>query len=194
MTHTRTAWLCGTFLLLLGTSLLAAPEPPSSSAASMQRKLDYLQKNASQPKPDPAPMQFSEQEVNAYLASGAVKMPRGVQSLRTMGSLDVITAYAKVNFDEVTGGRSSSPLLKLFAGTHDVMVMAHARGVRGEGLVDVDSVAIDDIAVPHFALQLFVEKYLQPKYPNLGIHSHFALPERIDSATVGSHRLIVVQR
>jgi hypothetical protein len=180
--------------MLLGASLLAAPEPPSAPAASMQRKLDYLQKNASQPKPDPAPTQFSEQEVNAYLASGAVKMPRGVQSLRTMGSLDVITAYAKVNFDEVTGGRSSNPLLKLFSGTHDLMVMAHARGVRGEGLVDIDSVAIDDIVVPHFALQLFVEKYLQPKYPNLGIHSHFALPERIDSATVGSHRLIVAQR
>jgi hypothetical protein len=194
MTHTRTAWLYGTFLLLLGTSLLAAPEPPSSPAASMQRKLDYLQKNASQLKPDPAPTQFSEQEVNGYLASGAVKMPRGVQSLRTMGSLDVITAYAKVNFDEVTGGRSSNPLLRLFSGTHDVMVMAHARGVHGQGLVDVDSVAIDDIVVPHFALQLFVEKYLQPKYPNLGIHSHFALPERIDSATVGSHRLIVAQR
>jgi hypothetical protein len=194
MTNTRTAWLRSALWMLLSASLLAAPEPALSPAASMQRKLDYLQGNASRPKPDLAPTQFSEQEINAYLASGAVKLPRGVQSLRTMGSLQVITAYAKVNFDEVTAERPSNPLLRLFSGTHDVMVMAHARGVHGEGLVDVDSVAIDDIAVPHFALQLFVEKYLQPKYPNLGIHSRFALPERIDSATIGSHRLIVAQR
>jgi hypothetical protein len=181
-------------LLAIPALLFAAPESLPSPAASMQRKLDYLEKNAAQSKPDPAPTQFSEQEVNAYVASGAVKLPRGVRSLRLMGSIGVITAYAKINFDEITAGRPSNPLLRLFSGMHDVMVVAHSRGLHGEGLVDVDSVSIDDIEVPRFALQLFVEKYLQPKYPNLGLHSHFALPERIDTATVGSHRLIVTQK
>jgi hypothetical protein len=161
----------------------------------MQRKLDYLRRNAARPRPDPAPTQFTEQEINAYIASGAVKLPAGVKSLRMTGSIGVVTGYAKVNFEDVSAGRrSSSPLLRLFSGVHDVMVIAHAHGVHGEGLVDVDSVSIDDVDVPRFALQLFVEKYLQPKYPNLGLHSTFALPVRIDTATVGSHRLIVTQQ
>ncbi len=180
---------------LVAVQLHAVPEPPLPPAASMQRKLDHLSKNAARPQPDAAPTQFTEQEINAYIASGAVKFPPGVKSLRVMGSIGVVTAYAKVDFDEINAGRrSSSPLLRIFSGVHDVMVIAHARGVSGEGLVDVDSVSIDDVDVPRFALQLFVEKYLQPKYPNLGLHSTFALPVRIDTATVGSHRLIVIQR
>ncbi len=33
-----------------------------------------------------------------------------------------------------------------------------------------------------FVLELFVEKYLKPKYPDIGIDSRFALPARVDSA------------
>jgi hypothetical protein len=43
-------------------------------------------------------------------------------------------------------------------------------------------------------LQLFVEKYLQPKYPEIGLDSRFALPERIDTAVVGERRLVLIQR
>jgi len=43
-------------------------------------------------------------------------------------------------------------------------------------------------------LQLFVEKYVQPRYPGLGLDSKFSLPDRIDSATVGAHELTVMQK
>jgi hypothetical protein len=58
----------------------------------------------------------------------------------------------------------------------------------------VDSVSIDDMEVPHFVLQLFVDKFLTPKYPNLGIDSQFQMPDRIDNATVGTHELTVTQK
>ncbi len=45
-----------------------------------------------------------------------------------------------------------------------------------------------------FVLQLFVEKYLKPKYPNIGIDSRFALPARVDAATVGLHKVSVTQK
>ena len=58
----------------------------------------------------------------------------------------------------------------------------------------MDSVAIDGIAVPHFVLQLFVEKYITPRYPGVGLDSIFELPDKIDSAVVGTHKLSIVQR
>ena len=63
-----------------------------------------------------------------------------------------------------------------------MVVTAHARGEHGQGFVQVDSVSIDGVEVPRFVLELFVEKYLAPKYPNIGIDSRFALPARVDTA------------
>jgi hypothetical protein len=111
------------------------------------------------------------------------------------GEPGVITGRARVDFDRVReGAHSSNPLLSIFSGVHDVEVVAHAHGVKAKGQVHVDSVSLDGIEVPRFVLQLFVEKFLQPKYPQLGLDSQFELPDRIDSATVGQHTLTVIQK
>jgi hypothetical protein len=44
------------------------------------------------------------------------------------------------------------------------------------------------------ALEYFVSKYITPKYPNIGLDSQFRLPNRIDTATVGYHKLTVTQK
>lgn len=168
---------------------------PSSDAASMEQKLHRLGTNAHRPHPDPAPTTFTEQEVNAYLASGKVKLPAGVQSVNLQGAPGVITGAAKVDFDRIReGSHSSNPLLSMFSGVHDVVVVAHAHGSGGKGYVDVDSVSLDGVEIPEFVLELFVERYLHPKYPQIGIDSVFALPDRIDTATVGLHQLVVTQK
>lgn len=58
----------------------------------------------------------------------------------------------------------------------------------------MDSVSLDGVEVPRFVLEMFVEKYLKPKYPNIGIDSRFALPARVDAATVGLHKVTVTQK
>jgi hypothetical protein len=60
--------------------------------------------------------------------------------------------------------------------------------------VHVDSVSLDGIEVPNFVLELFVEKYLTPRYPQIGMDSRFTLPDRIDSAVVGRHQVTLVQK
>src|ERR1700704_5439969 len=60
--------------------------------------------------------------------------------------------------------------------------------------VHVNSVAIDEVEVPQFVLELFVDKYVTPRYPGVGLDSVFALPDKIETATVGEHRLTIVQR
>jgi hypothetical protein len=100
-----------------------------------------------------------------------------------------------VDFDRVReGAHSSNPLLAIFSGVHQVQVATHAHGVGHEGYVHVDSVSLDGVEVPRFVLQLFVEKFLQPKYPELGLDSRFALPDLIDMARVGEHQVVLTQK
>ncbi len=198
-------------VLLLAAALAAqstrpnAPNstPPASATEAMYRaaaasataKLEHVEQNAERPTPNPAPTVFTDREINAYLASGEVKKPKGVRSLVVSGEPGVVTARATIDFDAITAGaRSPNPLLSLFSGVHDVDASAHAAGAGGRGQVHIDSVAIDGITVPRMALELFVDHYVRPRYPNVGIDSTFKLPERIDTATVGRHEVTVTQK
>ena len=179
--------------LLAATS--GAPQNAGSPVDSMERKLQYVQQNGAQATPDPKPTEFTEQEVNAYVASGRVKLPAGVQSVRFEGQPNVIRGISRVDFDQLKAGRNSSnPLLSVFSGVHDVLVVAQARGVNHMGYVEVQSVSLDDVEIPRFVLQVFVQKYLQPKYPNVGLNSQFALPAKVDTATVGQSKVTITQK
>ena len=107
----------------------------------------------------------------------------------------MIIGTARVDFDQLKAGKNSyNPLLSIFSGLHDVVVTSHASGAKGEGLVHVDSVSLDGVDVPQFVLELFVEKYLKPKYPDIGMDSRFALPARVDSAVIGLHKVTLTQQ
>ncbi len=177
--------------------ILSAPGAQNSSQelASIDKKISHLDANARAARPDSKPTVLTEKEINAYLASDEVQMPVGVESVVLSGTPGAISGTAKVDFDKVREGvHSSNPLLSIFSGIHDVEVETHAYGRDGQGYVHVDSVALDGIVVPQFVLRLFVEKYIEPKYPNVGIDSKFALPDRIDSAVVGQHQVTLIQK
>ena len=187
------------FALLLSVGL-ALPQRTVSTAASpavqsMERKLQHLESNAQASPPDSTPTVLTENEVNAYVNSGAVHLPRGVQRVRLQGLPGVITAGMRVDFDQITqGSRSMNPLLALFSGVHEVQVATHAHGQRGLGYVHVDRVTIDGVEVPQVALEFFIDRYIKPKHPELGIDSRFHMPNRIDTAVVGQRQVTIVQR
>jgi hypothetical protein len=195
-------WLCALVCLGRQTSLRRPPRPGAVQAGSthrladsMQRKLDHIRDNAQQPHPDQTPTVMSEDEVNDYLASGKVQLPQGVKKVTLQGRSGVVEGFVNVDFDEIRAGqRSSNPLLGIFSGRHMVHVEGDASGSGGQGKVHVRNVAIDGVDVPRMALEFFVEKYITPKYPNVGLDSEFQLPNRIDVATVGYHKLTVTQR
>lgn len=181
--------------VVISILLCMANSATSPDAAAMQRKLDYVEKNGRSSHPNQKPTALSEREVNAYVASDYVKLPNGIESVKLAGESGVVTGDTRVDFDRIREGiHSSNPLLSMFSGVHDVVVITHARGEAGHGYVHVDSVSLDGIEVPRFVLQMFVEKFLTPKYPEIGLDSQFALPDRIDSAKVGEHELIIIQK
>jgi len=180
--------------LLTGAGLPGA-SGESREVSKPQRKIQHIEANARSPHPDSAPTVLTEQEVNAYLASDKIQLPAGVQSVKLEGHPGIINGTARVDFDRVReGAHASNPLLSIFSGVHEVAVTTHAHGANGQGYVHVDSVSLDGIEVPNFALQLFVEKYLQPRYPQIGIDSRFNLPDRIVQATVGEHQITIIQK
>jgi hypothetical protein len=198
-------FLFATTLLLSQASISAAQNstPAGSTteamyraaAASADAKLRHIENNGASQHPDQTPTVLTEREINAYMSSGKVKLPKGVSQLRFLGAAGTVTANANVDFDKITEGRkSSNPLMGLFSGMHQVEVVSHAQGMGGQGRVQIDSVSIDGIGVPRIALEYFASKYIKPKYPNLGLDSQFALPDRIDTATIGDHNLAVVQK
>jgi len=164
-------------------------------AESMQAKLDHIRENGERQHPDQTPTVLTEDEINDYFASGKVQLPQGVKKVKLEGRSGVVNGFLNVDFEEIRAGqRSSNPLLSIFTGRHDVQLEADAAASGGIGKVHARRVSIDGIDVPRMALEFFVQKYVTPKYPNVGIDSEFKLPSRIDIATVGYHKLTITQK
>jgi len=188
------------FLLPALTPALTPALPQAGSgrnrnpAAEMERKLEHLRSNGKLEHPDPKPTVFMEEEINAYLSSGEVKFPAGVESVNFQEEPGIVTANLKVDFDKLKAKRNSgNPLLQIFTGMHAIEGRAHAHGADGSAFVNLDSVSLDGVEIPRLVLQLFADQYLRPQYPQAGLDSQFALPARIDTVMVGSHRLTLTQ-
>ena len=164
-------WNLG-LLGLVWLALVAASETKPATpqkqqvalADSAAQKLAHIQRNGMQQKPDQTPVVLTEAELNAYFAEGRVKLPKGVKSVHFKSEPGIVTANTEINFDEVRAGQeSSNPLLAIFSGVHDVQVVAHGAGSGGLARVQVESVSLDGMKVPRFALEMFVEKFIRPK-------------------------------
>jgi len=190
-------------LLLITVALAQESSPPASGtqaiyqaeARSAQRKFDYIRQNATRATPDQQPTLLTENEINGWLTSGRAQLPEGVKKLQFHGEPGIINATALVDFDEITAHQHSfNPLLSLFTGTHRVEATAQAQGSGGVAHIHIQSVSLDGIAIPRTALEFFVDHYIQPKHPEIGLDTEFKLPYRIDLATVGARQLTLTQK
>ncbi len=180
--------------IFLSASAIGAQKGTAAKAGA-EGKFEHIERNGSLAHPDATPTQITEKELNTYLASGTLEMPPGVESIRMEGDAGGLIGRARVDFDKVRSEtKNPNPMLSLFTGVHDVVVTAQASGSGGKGTVLVDKVWFDGTEIPRFVVQMFVEKYLAPRYPGVGMESKFPLPNRIDSAVIGSHVLTVIQK
>lgn len=167
----------------------------SPAAQRCQSKFDFLERNATAKPVQRRSTQINADELNAWFREGGYKLPQGVQKVIFHGQPDTIRANATVDFDAVKEGKHNlNPLLSIFSGVHEVEVTATASAQNGQGHVSIQTVSIDGVGVPRMALELFVNKYLKPKYPNVGLENDFEMPDRIDSATVGNDNALLTQK
>ena len=167
----------------------------SAAAQKFQDKLNFLERNAQAKPVQRRSTQINAEEVNAWFREGGYKLPQGVEKVVFHSRADTIQADSTVDFDAVKQGkRNLNPLLSIFSGVHEVQVTAAASAQNGQGHVTIESVSIDGVGVPHLALEMFVKRYITPKYPNVGLDNLFQMPDRIDSATVGNDNALVTQR
>ena len=189
-------WL---WMALSCSNLLLCQSTPgrhfSPEAQSFQNKLDQIERNASANPVQRRSIQINANEVNAWFREGGYKLPQGVEKVVFSSIPETIQADATVDFDAVKEGkRNLNPLLSVFSGVHDVQVTAKASADNGTGHVSIETVSIDGVSVPRLALEMFVSKYLKPKYPNVGLDNDFKMPDRIDTATVGNNNALLTQR
>ncbi|ABF42858.1 hypothetical protein Acid345_3858 [Candidatus Koribacter versatilis Ellin345] len=138
---------------------------------------------------------ISDAELNAWLNEGGVKWSDGVSDVRMSTDPGVIHGSAQVDFDKVTAkARTNNPLMMMFTGLHIVRVTATAAGSKGRGRITVQSVSLDGLEIPKQALELFIQHYLQPKYPEVDLDTIIGLPYRIDTAVVGDGQITLTQR
>jgi hypothetical protein len=195
--------LCAALSLLTASPRLSAQTAgsetsrmQSAAADAMQRKIDFIKANAGAQRIDPRPTQFTQNEINAYFAERRIpKMPEGVKSVRFALTPGTVTAYARIDFDEITkNARSRNPLLSIFSGEHDVQVVADANGANGMTHVVVRSVVLDGLTIPKMALEMFIERWVNPKYPNIKLDGEYKLPARLDSVKIEERAGVVTQK
>lgn len=177
---------------------VAAPSASEQQklADSMARKIASIRQNGDRPDPQKRTTVFAQDEVNAYFAERRVKMPEGVKVVTFGLGANAVTSHALIDFDEITRERRSrNPLMYFFTGTHNVEVVARTEQAgAGRVRVNVESVAIDGVAVPRMALDFFIERFVNPKYPNVGLDREYALPAKLDAVIIAPRKGTAIQK
>jgi hypothetical protein len=166
-----------------------------AAADAMQRKITYVDHNGHLAKPDPRPTIFIQSEINAYFQERRLKMPEGVRSVVWTLSPGTVMARTRVDFDEITANRRADhPLLMIFSGIHDVEVVAEASGLNGIAHVRVESASIDGVNIPRRVLQMFIDRWVKPKYPNVDLENDYQMPVRINYVQIQDRKATLTQK
>lgn len=167
-----------------------------AAADSFHKKVDFIKNNATSENPSAKATVFSQEEVNAYFAERRLKMPEGVKTVTFELEKDLVRAFTRVDFEQMRRSRPNmNPLLAIFDGIHDCEVIAETQMVSpGIVRVNVESVRIDGMKVPKMALRMFIDHYVKPKYPNVGLDAEYKLPVRIDSAVIEREKGTIRQK
>lgn len=184
-------------LLCLAAPLGAAPAKSRKQLAdSMEKKIAAVRENGECERPKKQTTVFAQDEINAYFAERRLPMPEGVRSVTFDLTPGKVFSRARIDFDEITRERRTrNPLMHLFTGTHNVEVAARATAAgAGKVRVNVESVAIGGVTVPRMALQFFIERFVNPKYPNVRLDGEYTLPAKMDSVTIDARKGTVVQK
>jgi len=189
---------CFFALIILATfALLAQAARHTPAYLSMDKKIALIESNSSNSPAQPQTTTITQDELNAYLTEGGVTIPKGISNVKIEFGPGTVHGSSQVNFDQLSeghGGGGNPIFSAIFTGTHDVEADAQASGSSGQGTVTIETVKLDGVAIPKSALQYLIQYYVKPKYPNAGMTSTFALPDKIENAAVQQSQVALTQK
>ena len=114
---------CFILLTLTLTEAAAAQNKPlqnSAAVASMDRKLQRIETNGASAHPDQTPTEFTEEEVNSYIASGRIQLPVGVQSVKFQGEPELLQPTR--GLISISSRREGAPRIHSWACSQECMM------------------------------------------------------------------------
>ncbi|MCC6586683.1 MAG: hypothetical protein IT168_08190 [Bryobacterales bacterium] len=168
-------------MLVIG-ALVAAAESEYESA---RRKADLIESDQAKPG---STVSFSVAEANAYAREEARKeVGDGLRNTKVWFGSGTASGSATIDFVKVQTARGKPPgmLMRLMLeGEKDVQVTVRVESRGGQAKIDVDEVYINGLAIPKSAVNLLIDYYVMPRYPEAKIGQWFELRHRVDTIGV----------
>lgn len=131
---------------------------------------------------------FSPAEVNAYAAEEVRKeVPEGMRSPRIVLGANSATGTALIDFNKMQTARGTPPgalLSLLLRGEHEVSVDLGFQSANGIARVDVRRVTVGGASLSGRALDLVIDYYVLPRYPEAAIGRPFQLRHNVQKVAV----------
>jgi hypothetical protein len=187
--------LAGLFAANPGAAL--APEPGLSreAAESTANKLRQIQ-DASQPGHSFGLVRINEAEANSYLYYDmASSFPPGISKAHLKLEPGRPHGTAEVDFDRLMGSLKTPPnplVAYLLRGVHTLGVDGTFSGANGMAQFRLETVTLDDVAVPQMVVDYLIDHYLKAHYPDVSVDRPFPLPSSIQRLSVEAGSIVVV--
>jgi len=131
---------------------------------------------------------FTLGEVNAYAAEEArQEVPEGLRSPSITLGPGTVRGSAMIDFAKVQTARGNPPnmlLAWMLRGERQVTVDVAVQSSNGTARIDVQSVTIGSATLSGRALDLVIEYYVMPRFPDAAIGRPFQLRHNIQQAAV----------
>jgi hypothetical protein len=184
----RHAWVLGSAGCAALLLPLAVPAG-TASAAGTRHKIHQIETESLRPG---ARITFTTDEINAYAREQvATAVGDAIKQPRVEFASGQATGSAVVDFVKLQTQRGQPPgaLLRwALRGEKPIKVRLRFRSGNGEGRVDVEEVELAGVPLTGRALDLVIDYYLRPRYPDIAIGEPFELRhkvERIDLTALG---------
>ncbi len=182
----RAAWLL----------LLVIPLQPASNIDRLPtaRKMEMIEKG----KVDPGShVAFSEAELNTYFAQKVREaVPDGMKDTRVqIGDGGVITGQARVDFVKMKRAQGQDMgwiMRQMLEGEHDLRVVGRLETSAGRGRVDLQRVDVGSMAFKGRALDMLINTFLAPHYPQAKPGQSFELGYNMDRIDLKPGQALVV--
>ena len=138
--------------------------------------------------PPQGSVNFTPGEINAYAAAEARKeVPEGLRSPQITLGPGTIRASALIDFSKVQTASGNPPgllLSMLLRGERQVTVDVSVQSDNGAARADVQSVTVGNATLSGRALEMVIEYYVLPRFPDAAIGRSFQLRHNVKRIAV----------